>query len=231
MMVSRPKYKSPSLNLIVAREREALARKQVQYLEALDYIALQRAKLAVTHAYQAMQGAHHEMLVTRRRMGREYALLRRKIQRKAEYNRSAWGECDKIRQQNNIRVDALRDEAFREHQATVRCFKRASEEYHHGSKAKASFYSRQGREHRARRNQLNAEIPVLIRETKEAQKSTKRKLMRVDHSPLDLARTKFYLAKDHYGTARERFEWCQARRDLLLVEFSAELSFALSSPM
>ena len=148
------KRKDPELASLAARKKEALAHKQAIYAD------LQRVRRATGLAYQAMQDAWQARSSAKERMDDEYSSLQDKI----EANQVIWDEYGRICSQNNTRIDALRADANCEHRDMITCFEHASDAYQYGDRAEAPIYSRQGYEHQARRNELNAEISALIQD-------------------------------------------------------------------
>ena len=207
MVVSR--RRDPELDRLGTQKKDALARKQTIFAD------LQRAKQAITQAYEAMQSAWQERVTAKERMDREYAAMQREI----EDNQATWDEYSRISQRNNERIDALRSEADREHQDMIDCFERASNAYKYGDKAEAPIYSREGYEHRQRRDDLNDEVVDLIRENKAAREVAKSKTSHIDKTAFHSARESFLQAKARHQSARDEFKHCKARRDRLQSEF------------
>ena len=205
------KRKDPELASLAARKKEALAHKQAIYAD------LQRVRRATGLAYQAMQDAWQARSSAKERMDDEYSSLQDKI----EANQVIWDEYGRICSQNNTRIDALRADANCEHRDMITCFEHASDAYQYGDRAEAPIYSRQGYEHQARRNELNAEISALIQEIKAAKQAAKSKSFVIDKTALFLAREEFLQAKSRHASAREEFKRRKAEQERLQAEFNA----------
>lgn len=99
------------------------------------------------------------------------------------------------------------------------CFEQASNAYQYGNKSEAPYYSQQGHEHKARRDELNAEISELAREVKQAKADAEASAPRVDSSAFNHAKAAFELAKARHESDQTEFERLKSMRDSAKVEF------------
>ncbi len=191
------------LDRIKSEEQAAFARKQDAWN---DY---QEARRNADEAHDEMQEAWQERCSARDEMNREFEDLNSQ----RDNRQSIWDEYGRIRDYNNSRIDSLRAEADYEHQEMQRCFDEASSEYEYGDKSLAPEYAAEGREHKERRDDLNAQIRELIDEIKEAKNNAEWRAPRIDSSAYQAAKSRFESAKSRHESAEERFKRCKAERD------------------
>jgi len=164
-----------------------------------------------------MQSAWDDRVRAREEMNREFEARKSAF----EHRDAVWDEYGRIRDHNNAQIDSLKSEADREHYAMQDCFDRASSAYEYGDKSEAPMWSREGHEHQARRNQLNAEISALAREVKQAKANAEALAPRVDSSAFSRARDRFNEAKAIHESAQAKFKQLKAERDEAKAEFEA----------
>lgn len=132
---------------------------------------------------------------------------------------SVWDEYGRIRDYNNSRIESLKREADAEHRAMQDCFEQASNAYQYGDKSEAPFYSQQGREHKNRRDALNAEISELAREVKQAKANAEASAPRINSHAFDSAKSAFESAKARHESAQAEFKRLKSQRDSAKAEF------------
>ena len=199
------------LDRLKAAEQSAFQRKQ----DAFQAYATARDQASA--AYEAMQEAWEDRVSARETMNREFEARETAFK---EHD-SIWAEYTRIREYNSPRIDALRRDADDEHREMQACFENASNAYQYGNKADARSYSEEGREHKARRNELNEEIGELIREIKDAKAHAETYAPRVDSSAFNRAKADFDAAKSAHEAAQSSFNRLKAQRDQLKAEFDA----------
>ena len=201
--------KNYELDALKSQEQAAFRRKQEAWQNYAD--ARDRAKTA----HDEMDFAWQERCSAREEMNREYEAL----QSASDHYREVWDEYGRIRDYNNSRIDSLRYEADAEHQMMQDCFNRASDAYNYGDKSEAPFLSAEGREHKERRDALNAEIGALIQEIKDAKANANWQASKPDHSAFHRAKEAFERAKTRHETAQTEFKRLKKERDHCKSEF------------
>ncbi len=201
--------RNPELDRLKAEQQSFFEQKQA---------AFQRFKVLqerTNAAHDAMQSAWDERTRAREYMNREF-----EARRSAYAHRdSVWDEYGRIRDYNNSRIESLKYEADAEHCAMQDCFERASDAYQYGDKSEAPYYSRQGHEHKERRDELNAEISELAREVKQAKANAEASAPRIDSYAFDSAKSAFESAKARHESAQAEFKRLKAQRDSAKSEF------------
>ncbi|MBQ6127661.1 DUF1771 domain-containing protein [Candidatus Saccharibacteria bacterium] len=203
--------RSYELDRIKSEEQSAFNRKQSAW-ERYD-----EARNAADAAHDVMQSAWTERVNAREEMNREYEALQDSNARHDE----VWNEYSRIRDYNNSRIDSLRSQADYEHQEMQRCFEQASSEYQYGDKSMAPAYSQEGHEHKARRDELNAEVSKLIQEIKDAKQNAEWRAPKTDSSAYKSARSRFEQAKTRHESAESEFKRLKSVRDSLKREFES----------
>ena len=203
--------KDYELDLLKAKRQEAFDRKQIAFERFI------KAKEAANLAYDVMQAAWKERCDARSRMNHEFEAM----QSASERYRDVWGQYGRIRDYNNARIEELRREADSEHQEMVSCFERASSCFEYGSKAEAKSWSEEGHMHKARRNELNAEVGELIREIKDARQSAEWRASKTDGLAFQSARDDFMRAKERHAEAQNEFKRLKTERDRAKAEFDS----------
>jgi len=166
-------------------------------------------------AHDVMQSAWDERIRAREHMNREFEA------RQSAYSHrdSVWDEYGRIRDYNNSRIESLKREADAEHRAMQDCFEQASNAYQYGDKSEAPGYSQQGREHKNRRDALNAEISELAREVKQAKANAEASAPRINSHAFDSAKSAFESAKARHESAQAEFKRLKSQRDSAKAEF------------
>ncbi|MBR3415006.1 DUF1771 domain-containing protein [Candidatus Saccharibacteria bacterium] len=162
-----------------------------------------------------MQSAWDERTRAREYMNREFEA------RQSAYSHrdSVWDEYGHIRDRNNSRIESLKYEANAEHRAMRDCFEQANNVYRYGDKFEAPYYSRQGHQHKDRRDALNAEISELAREVKQAKANAEALAPRISSHAFDSAKSAFESTKAHHESAQAEFKRLKAQRDSAKTEF------------
>ena len=201
--------RSPELDYLKSQEQNAFSRKQAafeRYAHARDL---------ANNAHTEMQSRWNERVSARETMNQEYE----EMQRQNEHHQAVWDEYGRIRDYNNSRIESLRYEADREHQEMVDCFDRASDAYNYGNKSEAPMYSAEGRDHKDRRDALNAEVSALIQEIKDAKSHAEYSAPRTDSSAFHRAKAEFESAKARHTQAETEFKRLKTERDHYKQEF------------
>ena len=199
------------LDRIKAEEQTAFLRKQ----EAFQRYA--SAKNNANEAHETMQKAWEKRCNAREEMNNHFA----EMQASSMHYREVWDEYNRIRDRNNALIDSLRNDADSAHAEIQRSFDRASYEYQYGSKTMAPVYAGEGREYKARRDELNREISELCREVKEAKQNAEMRAPKTDSSAFKSAKARFEQAKTEHEVAEREFKKLKSRRDLLKTEFDS----------
>ncbi len=199
------------LDNLKSREQDAFRRKQAAFQKYAD------ARDRCNEAHDAMESAWNERCSTREEMNREFE----RKQQAWEHYRSVWDEYGRIKESNSSRIDQLRNEADYEHRAMQDAFEQASSEYEYGDKSMAPYYSQQGREHKERRNELNAEVSQLCQEIKDAKARAEWSASKPDETAFQSAKARFESAKAHHESAQATFKRLKAERDRLKAEFDS----------
>ena len=203
--------RDPELVLLRDREQSAFLRKQSAFQ---SYI---QAKERADAAYAAMQSAWEDRSAAGNALNREFE----EMSRSRAINDMAWSEYKRTRESLSSRIDSLRSEADREHSAMKDCFERASSAYQYGDKSEAPYYASEGREHKARRDELNAEVGRLIDELRSAKQSVEYRTGNSGGSGYRTAKATFDSAKATHIAAQEEFRRLKAERDRCKAEFDA----------
>ncbi|MDO5451975.1 MAG: DUF1771 domain-containing protein [Candidatus Saccharibacteria bacterium] len=201
--------RNPELDRLKAKQQSLFEQKQVAFQRFKDL--QERTNMA----YGIMQSAWDERTRAREHMNREFEARRSAY----SHRDSVWDEYGRIRDYNNSRIESLKYEADAEHRAMQDCFERASNAYQYGDKSEAPYYSRQGHEHRDRRNALNAEISELAREVKQAKANAEASAPRISSYAFNSARSAFESAKVRHESAQAEFKRLKAQRDSAKAEF------------
>ena len=203
--------KNYELDHLKSLEQEAFQRKQAAFQK---YIA---AKNRTSRAYDEMEQAWQERSFARNMMNCEFELNQ---QAWAQY-RSVWDEYRRIKETNNPQIDQLRAEADYEHQAMQDAFNQASSEYEYGDKSMAPYYSEQGHEHKARRDDLNAEVSHLCQEVKDTKARAEWSASKPDNSAFRDAKERFESTKARHESKQAEFKSLKAERDHAKAEFDS----------
>ena len=201
--------RNPELDRLKAEQQSLFEQKQAAFQRFKD---LQKR----THiAHDVMQSAWDERTRAREHMNREFEA------RQSAYSHrdSVWDEYGRIRDYNNSRIESLKYEADAEHRAMQDCFEQASNAYQYGDKSEAPYYSKQGHEHKDRRDALNAEISELAREVKQAKANAEASAPRISSYAFDSAKSAFESAKARHESAQAEFKRLKAQRDSAKAEF------------
>lgn len=202
--------RNPELDRLKAERQSLFEQKQAAFQRLKDLQGQTNV------AYDTMQSAWDERVRARERMNSEF-----EARRSAYAHRdTVWSEYGRIRDHNNSRIESLKHEADAEHHAMQDCFERASNAYQCGDKAGARYYSQEGHEHKARRDELNATISALAREVKQAKANAEASAPRVDSSAFNHAKSAFELAKARHKAAQDEFKRLKALRDSARDEFN-----------
>ena len=188
--------RNPELDRLKREQQSLFVQKQAAFQKFKD---LQEQ---TSSAHNVMQAAWEERTCARERMNSEFQA------RKSAYSHHdlVWSEYTRIRDYNNSRIESLKREADAEHSAMQDCFERASNAYQYGDKSEAPYYSREGHEHKDRRNRLNAEISELAREVKQAKANAEASAPKVDSSAFNYAKSAFESAKTRHESAQAEFK-------------------------
>ena len=199
------------LDLLKSQEQVAFQRKQAafqRYQQQKDY----------THSlYLDLQAAWQARSEARDEMNREYELK----QEQKERNDAVWSEYSRIRDNNNARIESLRYDADNEHRSMIECYEQASSAYQYGDKSMAPVFSQEAREHKVRRDELNAEVSQLIAEIKTAKESAIISAPKVNTAAYDRAKAEYERAKRQHLYIQSQFNDAKAERDRLKSEFDA----------
>lgn len=166
-------------------------------------------------AHNIMQLAWDERTRTRECMNHEFEAR----QSAYSHHDSVWNEYGRIRDYNNSRIESLKHEADAEHRAMQDCFEQASNAYLYGDKSEAPYYSQQGHDHKARRDELNAEISELAREVRQAKADAEAQAPRVSSHAFDSAKSAFESAKACHELAQAEFKRLKNQRNSAKAEF------------
>lgn len=197
------------LDRIKAKEQSAFQRKQ----EA--WAVYDAAKTRASEAHDVMMSAWLERCEARNEMNREYQA----IKTANDHYREVWDNYCKARDYTNSLIEPLRAKADLEHQRMKVCFDQASSEYELGDKANAAALSREGHEHKKRRNELNAEISELCHKIRAAKEEAKLEAPKTDGSVYRAAKAKFEEKKSIHAKAEAEFKRLKGERDRLKNEF------------
>ena len=201
--------KDPELVALKAKEQTAFRKKQDAWQKYDD------AKKQADKSHDIMDSAWQERLSAKNEMNREHEALQIA---NANY-RKIWDEFNHLRDHNNSRIKSLHHEADSEHRAMVKCFKQAKNECEFGDKSMTPVYSAEGREHQARRNELNAEASALKREINDALNDANSRAPRVDSSSYRRAKDAFEQARSRHNSLQREFKILKAERDQKKAEF------------
>ncbi|MBQ3432775.1 DUF1771 domain-containing protein [Candidatus Saccharibacteria bacterium] len=201
--------RNPELDRLKAEQQSLFEQKQAAFQKFKD---LQEQ---TNNAYDMMESAWDDRVAARECMNVEFTTRQSAL----AYRDVVWDEYCRIRDCNNSRIEALKYDADAEHRAMQECFERASDAYQYGDKSEAPYWSQQGHEHRARRNELNAEISELGREVKQAKANAEASAPRVDFSAYNRARVAFESAKARHESAQAEFKRLKTLRDSAKIEF------------
>lgn len=187
-------------------EQDAAFRRKQEAFQNYD-----RARNSANAAHDIMQNAWDERVRARERMNEEFE------RRKEAFGHrdSVWEDYARIRDYNNSQIESLKYDADFEHRAMQDCFDRASDAYAYGDKSEAPILSQEGHEHKARRDELNAEISRLANEVKSAKAYAEMRAPRVDSSSFESAKAEFERAKAFHESAQTEFKNRAAERDRL----------------
>lgn len=197
------------LDALKAREQELFERKQRAWNVYADL------REHCSSAHDAMESAWQERSSAREEMNREYE----EMQRSSEHYREVWDEYGRIRDSNNYEIERLRAEADYEHQQMIECFEQASNCYECGNKSEAPYWSEQGHEHKARRDELNEEVRRLCEEVKAAKQRAEWQAPKTDASAFRRAKEVFENAKARHEVAQAEFKQLKAERDRAKNDF------------
>ncbi len=175
------------------------------------------ARNRANEAHDEMERAWQERSSARDEMNREFE----RKQQAWEHYRSIWDEYGRIKESNSSRIDQLRNEADYEHRAMQDAFEQASSEYEYGDKSMAPYYSQQGREHKDRRDELNAEVSQLCQEIKDARARAEWSASKPDETAFQSAKARFESAKAHHESAQATFKRLKVECDRLKAEFDS----------
>ena len=201
--------RNPELDRLKAEQQSLFEQKQAAFQRFKD---LQKR---TNRAHDVMQSAWDERIRARERMNREFEAR----QSAYSHHDSVWDEYGRIRDYNNSRIESLKYEADAEHRAMQDCFEQASNAYQYGDKSEAPYYSKQGHEHKDRRDALNAEISELAREVKQAKANAEASAPRISSYAFDSAKSAFESAKARHESAQAEFKRLKAQRDSAKAEF------------
>jgi cell division protein FtsB len=199
------------LNHLKAIEQDAFQRKQSAFQR---YIA---SKDRASEAHDEMERAWQERSSAREEMNHEFE----RNQQAWEHYRSVWDEYGRVKEANSRQIDRLRADADYEHQAMQDAFNQASSEYEYGDKSLAPYYSQQGHEHKARRDDLNAEVSQLCQEIKDAKARAEWSASKPDDSAFRNAKERFESAKARHEHKQAEFKRLKAERDQAKAEFNS----------
>ena len=201
--------RNPELDRLKAEQQSLFEQKQAAFQRFKDLRDQANA------AHDVMQAAWGERTRARDRMNSEFEARRSVF----SYRDSVWDEYGRIRDRNNSRIESLKHDADSEHRAMQDCSERASRAYQYGDKSEAPYYSRQGHEHKDRRDALNAEIAELAKEVKQAKVNAEASAPMVDSSAFNRAKSAFESAKTRHESAEVEFKRLKVLRDSAKAEF------------
>lgn len=208
--------RSAELDSLFARKQEAFVRKQAAFQKYID------AKNRANAAHDKMQLAWDRRVTAREEMNREY----NSMQQSKGSRDAIWADFNRVRQGNSSRIDQLRQEADMEHEMMKNCFDSASAAYEYGNKADAPMYASEGRMHKDRRDDLNAEVGRLIQEINNAKANAKWQTSSSHGNSFQSAKSNFNSAKMLHESAETEFKNAKAERDAYKAEFdSAQAEF------
>ena len=201
--------RDPALVALKTKEQTAFRKKQDAWQQ------YDSAKKKASESYDIMDSAWQERCSAKDEMNREYEALQ---VANANY-REVWDEFNHLRNYNKSRIATLRQEADSEHHEMQRCFEQANNEYEFGDKSMAPVYSAEGREHKARRDELNAEASALKREINDALNDAKWRAPGTDSSSYHRAKATFEQARTRHNSLQREFKTLKAERDHKKAEF------------
>ena len=208
--------RSAELDNLFARKQEAFVRKQAAFQKYID------AKNRADKAYDRMQLAWGQRVAARDEMNREY----NSMQQSKGSRDAIWADFNRLCQENNSRINQIRQEADMEHEMMKNCFDSASAAYSYGNKADAPMYSSEGHAHKERRDYLNAEVGRLIQEINSAKANAKWQTSSSHSNSFQYAKSNFDNAKMLHESAEAEFKSAKAERDVYKTEFdSAQAEF------
>ena len=208
--------RSVELDNLFARKQEAFARKQVAFQKYVD------ARNRANEAHDRMQSAWDQRVAAREEMNREFESM----QQSKDSRDAIWADFNRVCQENSSRIDQLRQEADMEHEMMKNCFDSASAAYEYGNKADAPMYASEGRMHKDRRDDLNAEVGRLIQEINNAKANAKWQTSSSHGNSFQSAKSNFNSAKMLHESAETEFKNAKAERDAYKAEFdSAQAEF------
>lgn len=155
----------------------------------------------VSHAYAAMKDARNDLTEKMQIMNCEFEILKEQ----KVTNDAIWKKYKENRDEIDARIQPLKLEADQEHSAMIDCFERANKMYDDGDREMATVISREGHEHRAKRDALNQEIRKLVDEIKAAKAEAKASTQPVDDADFVTARNRFEKAKKTLAQAEAEF--------------------------
>lgn len=199
------------LDSLKSREQDAFQRKQEAFQRYAD------ARDRCNEAHDTMQTAWEERASAKEEMNREWE----EMQRARENYGEVWDEYGRIRDQNNYEIERLRAEADSEHQQMIDCFEQASSCYEFGDKSEAPYWSRQGHDHKDRRDSINEEVSRLCQEVKDARQNAQWRAPKTDSSAFHRAKEIYERAKAYYESAQAEFKRLKAERDHAKAEFDS----------
>ena len=197
------------LDRLKSEEQAAFRRKQSAWKDYAD------AKECANTAHDEMESAWQERCRAREEMNHEFEIMQITSARYKEI----WDEYGRIRDYNNSRIELLRYDADYEHREMQMCFDNASSEYSYGDKSMAPVYAEEGREHKERRDELNAEISELIAEIRNAKEHAQYAAPRTNADAFHRAKDRFEDAKSVHQAAEREFKNRKAERDRLKAIF------------
>jgi len=203
--------KDAQLDILNERQQAAFERKQAAYKKYSE------ARDRANAANAAMQTAWNERVSARDAMNREYEQLQSDRQ---SYD-LVWAEYRRVKDENGPRIDELRREADEEHRESQRCFQDASLAYECGNKAEAPGLAAEGREHRDRRDSLNAQVKELVDEIRQAKQRAEMCSHKPNSYAFHKAKTEFDAAKARHERLQAEYKEAKAERDRLKAEFEA----------
>ena len=191
-------------------EEENLFRRKQEAWKEFD-LAREQTK----EAYRKMQVAWEKRIQAREVMNHEFNL------RKAAFEQldKIWKEYCEIRDTNNALIEVTKIEADAYHQKMKECFNLAGEAYRAGRKSEATRWSKEGHEHKEKRDRLNMEIKqfgTIIRNARDYAKSISPK---VDSNPFRQARAIYEEAKAEHEIALAEFKNKKDRKEWLDTQF------------
>lgn len=201
--------RNPELDRLKAEQQSLFEQKQIAFQRLKDL----QERINVAH--DIMQSAWDERTRAREHMNREFEARRSAY----SHRDSIWDEYGRIRDYNNSKIESLKRKADAEHRAMQNYFEQASNAYQYGNKSEAPYYSQQGREHKNRRDALNAEISELAREVKQAKANAEASAPRINSYAFDSAKSAFESAKVRHESAQAEFKRLKAMRDSAKAEF------------